>query len=251
MGLMMEFIIIRSCARQIQIACPQHTLNKCMDIFILLLKIASFILGVIAYKTMTPVFVRSLLVLLFLTVLVETIELVFRNELGNCRTFLYNIFSILEMLLWSYFFYRLFENNRRISTLVMVVSICYFIFSLIEFIGPNGLKRFHVNSYRCYSISILLFSVIYLSQIIRKDEIYRPLNDCIFWLCAACIIFQSVFFVHLTVINMTAFQTDFESRRIFNLLLNLANIFYYSLICIAFSATIRNSYNSQLPSSKM
>ncbi len=219
---------------------------------IIFFEILACLTGLAAWKSANPVYLKIIIILLVITSVNETIEeslpMLIKREY---RMIIYNCFSLLEIGFWIFFFSMVFSGNKKLFRLLVTLSGLVLLFSTVELFGYRGWKRLHVDSYRFYSLCIILFSVLYLLKIIKLNDVYYPTKDPLFWFCAGCIIFQSVFFVHLTVINIRAFNNDRESIRVFNTLLDLANIFYYSLLCIGFYTSLRNHWKHKQQFSKM
>ena len=211
-----------------------------MKLLIFLLELLALLAGLLAWKRSRPAAIRTITLLMIFTVSVECYGQFFKTAPYPSYTMLvYNIFSFIEMSCWFYFFYQLYTTPVR-RKIILFLGICYLAFAFVElFTYHNWRYTFHTDSYRLYSLCIIFLSVLYLWDLILRKE-FHPLNkDGVFWLCAGALIFQSVFFVHLTVLNIPSFHKDMASIRAFNQLLDIANVLYYSLICVAYYTSWR------------
>jgi hypothetical protein len=207
--------------------------------------------GLAAWKTANPTYIRILIILLLVTCAVEYGENWLSKDFKRqYRFMIYNAFSLVEMFSWSYFFIKVFSGKKKIIILLLSLLAATLLFTYAELFYYRNPYRFHADSYRFYSLCILTFSVLYLLQVMQFDKIYFPARDGIFWFCAGCIVFHSIFFVHLTVVNIAAFSNDKKSIQVFNTLLNLANILYYSCLCIGFYTSLQTHWKMKQASSK-
>ena len=214
------------------------------------LELLALFTGVLAWKRSRPVAIRRITLLLPFTILVEGYGEIFRIA-GNIPSPVaaYNLYSLGEMLCWFAFFYEIFPSPRR-RKIIIFLGMSYLAFAVVEFCTYHKwLHEFHTDSYRLYCIYIMGLAVLYLSDIMQYKS-YHPLQkDAVFWLCAGALIFQSVFFVHLTVLNIASFRSDFGSIMVWNIVLYFAEILYYGLLCVAFFISWRFASSGRQPSS--
>ncbi|MDB5229661.1 MAG: hypothetical protein JWN76_466 [Chitinophagaceae bacterium] len=219
---------------------------------ILISEIIATLMGLAAWKSARPEYLRIVIALIVLTCLMENTEEFLPHLVKRRFRFLiYNIFSLIEISAWMMFYFNVFKASQRLKLFVIILGITSILFSLTELSIYSTWFRFHVDSYRFYSLSMIFLSVAFLWKLMNLDEIYSIWTDPVFWFAAAAIIFHSVFFIHLTVINIKAFANDPGSISVFNTLLDIANVFYYLLLCIGLYLSLRNYWRFKHPSSKM
>ncbi len=108
--------------------------------------------------------------------------------------FNFNLFTIVEYCLLTYFIYRLIRS-KVLRTIILVMSVVYLVISIYDIIGPD------FNSYDALSSSLetlflILFSVFYLfEQISKPDHIFfYAIPE--FWVIVAILIyFSGTFFL--------------------------------------------------------
>jgi hypothetical protein len=213
-----------------------------MKYVIFLLEVLASLAGLLVWNRSRPQAIRVITIMLLFTVLIECYSqfLQFMPFL-KYRLLIYNLFSFVEMGCWFCFYYRIYPSKAR-RKVILLLGALYVIFSVVELsFYRSWLFSFHTDSYRFYSLCIIFLAVLYLWDTMMKKE-YHPLNtDAVFWLSAGGLIFQSVFFIHLSIFNILSFRRDAASVQAFNLLLDIANIVYYTVICFAFYTSYRLS----------
>lgn len=221
-----------------------------MTIYINIFELVAFCFGLLALWRSRPKHIVTLVTIVGLTCLNELLSKLFVVSTPD-KLLRYNIFSLIEMSAWLIYFSLILKGTKSTKWLILSIWVTVFIFSLIELFGYRGWGRFHTDSYRLYSVSIIVLSVTYLSKTITYNNIYRPVKDPLFWFCSGAMIFHAVFFIQLTIVNMKLFLDDPKSIIIFNILLAVANTFYYSFLCLGFYTSYKSKQQTNLPFSKM
>lgn len=188
--------------------------------------------GLLFFKRLTPLSMRLIVGLLLVTVINETwVAPHVHFYPYYTKNTSYNIFSLLDMGTWLYFFYTLFKGwGRRV---IVGLAVLVYGYSLLELCAAGGWTRFHTDSFRVYDLVIIGCACAYLFQIARM-EYHRTWTDPYFWICSALILFHSIFFLNLTTMRESTYWLFREAGDIFHLLQGTANILYYLLISVAF-----------------
>ena len=210
------------------------------------LELLALCIGLLAWKRPGPAAIRSIILLMAFTVLVEgysEIRLTIRHVPPHM--IVYYAYSLIEMLCWFTFFYRIFPSPIR-RKIIIFLGISYLAFAVWE-LGTyhTWLHQFHTDAYRLYIVYIIGLAVLYLWDVMQHKDFHPLQKDPVFWLCSGILLFQSVFFVDLTVLNIPSFREDGSSVIIWNTLLYVSEIFYYSLLCVAFYISRRFSSSQQ------
>jgi hypothetical protein len=218
---------------------------------ILFVEWLAFLTGLVAWKSARPVYLRIIVALLGFTVLAENFEEWSAPAFkARNRMLLYNLHSLVEITAWFGFYRFVFAENRTMRRVIPVLAAMVLVFTAIEVLGYRGANRFHADSYRFYSVCVIFLSIRYLFTVLNAGHVYYPSREPVFWFAAGSIIFHLVFFVHLTVINIPEFTKDVESINTFVLLLTIANIAYYLLLCTGLCTTFFLRRRSAVPSSQ-
>ncbi len=211
------------------------TIYKCFEIL-------AMIFGLAALHAAKPLYVKLIIFLLVLTVFFEVFFIPFsRSHKLLKRNTIYSIFSLVDMLVWLYFFYGINEKIR-VKKIVICLGIYLLVHSLIE-LQIKGWQSIHPDSFRLYELTILIFSMYYLYCILKKQH-HKLQTDEKFWFCSACIIFHTIFIINFSTIAETKYWKIKNANEVFDTLRSVAIIGYYSLLCIAFFVCIYN-YNQQ------
>lgn len=198
-----------------------------------LCQLAAFITGLIAFKVIRPAFLRTIVLLLALTVVSEIILVPYvkSHHLFN-RNIIYNFFSFFDMLVWYSVFYKILEEYS-VGKWVNITAVITFIWTAKEMTGFNGWHYIHPDSMRFYSFAIIVFSVIYLYQSFKK-EFHPVYTDPFFWICSACIMYHSLTLIKFTTLPQTTFWNLKYADEISSAINNFINLCYYSLLSATF-----------------
>ena len=202
------------------------------------------LLGLITFKYIKPNRLKVLVLLLVISVLTEGCVLVFATNGLVSRNLLYNIFSILDIMTWSFAFYSVFVNRSK-KVLVLILGIVVLIYTLFELTILESLYVFHTDSMKAYNLMIIFSSMIYLydSLTVEYHNIFR---DPFFFIVTGCLLYHSLFFITFTLqaepqlwaeIERMITYKDEQAVKVdqnFFILINIANLFYYSLLCWSF-----------------
>jgi hypothetical protein len=156
----------------------------------------------------------------------------------------YNIFSLVDMTVWFIFFLGMFQKNTE-KKFVIIIAIANLSYSLVEILFIHSWRDFHSDSVRVYDISIIVFSSYYLFLILKK-EYHNLWKDSLFWICVACILYHSTVFINFTsLVESESYWNSKQAYIVYNILQNIANAFYYLLLCGAFFVNYINFKNEK------
>ena len=210
-----------------------------MPVFPFVSEIVALCTGFIFIRYTRLYILRIFFLLLILTVVMEGVLI------PNCkiwwdirRNVVYNIFSLIDMSIWFLFFIRIFLAKRSKFFIAFIWIACLG-FSLIELFYLKSWASFHTDSLRFFNLVAILLSIIYLFQLLKK-EYHLIFSDPVFWLCAAGICFNSIFFVNLSTFAEAKYWKGLEPGRVFYILQCTAMGIYYLFICFAFITSYYN-----------
>lgn len=190
------------------------------------------IVSLVTYRVSEPAYISVLRLLLLLTTIVEVwvIPYVRDNHLFN-RNIVYSLFSLVDMGCWFFILYFLVRSESWVTGLLLLGALSAFGWSFIE-LYSEGLEYLHINSFRYYQVIVILFCLYYLYLLLQKE--YHPIiRDPDFWICSACIMYQSLLFLGFTTLKEINFWKLKNADEVFRILRNITNVFYYLLLCFA------------------
>jgi hypothetical protein len=137
----------------------------------------------------------------------KTKEHVKLPELLNDNNFMYNILSILRVLLFSWYFISLkqsiLKNTKRVLPLLFVV------FTVTNFVWLERFKNFSNNIHVAEVIILMLFTISYFIYILRSDEVHFTRHPS-FWIVTGLFIYETVnLFVFVIYSNISKTDPQF------------------------------------------
>ena len=213
---------------------------------LLIIEYISFIVGLFCLRSLSPKYLRWIVLLLGLTVLNESfiVPYIHIPRIYNRNTS-YNIFSFFDMITWYYVFYRMLLTSK-IKIWILVTAVLVIGYSLVELCFIDNWMILHTGSLRVYSLTIILLSIYYLYRLLC-EKYHNLILDPLFYLCAACLIYQGLLFFNLTTEATLTYWKLRYAVRFFHELQITSNIFYYLLLCIAFLVCYYKYRMSNLP----
>jgi len=208
-----------------------------------ILEFLALIIGALSWQKMYPVYLRMIVLVLLITFINEyvIIQQIEQNYSYISRDIAYNIFSVIDISIWIYVFYKIYLYKRMNRHLFIPATIA-FLYSIIDIFFIYGIRHFHTNSMMLYNLSIILLSGNYLFYSLKK-EYYQPLSDSLFWICAACIGYHSLLFLNFVTIRLPeAYWQELQANKVWVIVSLSANIFYYLLLSIAFLTCFKKGF---------
>ncbi len=189
--------------------------------------------GLLFIDRSRPSYIKALICLVALTFINEFLLVPYiKIHHPLYRNYLYSGFSVMDMLVWLCIFYQLLtERKQRILFWLLAVSCIAG--NAFELSNAIGWQTLHPDSFRFYEMSMIIFSVVYLFEMLKR-EYYSVFKDVNCWLCFACIAFHSIMFLNITTMAQNNYWRLSNAANVFHILMNAANIIYYGLLSIAF-----------------
>jgi hypothetical protein len=145
----------------------------------------------------------------------------------NDNNFIYNILSIVRVLLFSWYFILLKPSNGK--NVKRTLTVLFIAFTIFNFIFLEKFKDFSNNTHAAEVIILLIYTAGYFIHILRSDEMVSA-RDPSFWIATGLFIYEAVnLFVFILYKNLT--KTDAEFAFSLWHVHNVANIVF--CICMA------------------
>jgi hypothetical protein len=209
-----------------------------LKLFMLFLTI-SFIASLFAYfKKPTPLYLKLFPPFLLLTLVIEMIGS-YQSSIDQHNLIMYNFFSVAWICFYM-FITSLLINSRKVKQVVRVTAILYGIGSLVNIIFIQKMKTFHTVTYSFGFLLIVLFCIYYFLELFRLPKSVNLMRNPAFWICSGLLFFCCCSFPLFGFIN---FWGQFKYvRNNFQTIIEILNIFLYSLFTIAFLCVKTRNY---------
>lgn len=203
-----------------------------------LLEIIALLTGLVLFNRIRPVIYRTIVLILFLTVLNEGFaHFKLYEHWGLQKNLLYNIFFFIQVIIFSMIYYTVYTGWRlkRIAAGIGLGTISLSLFFLLY----NGITVFNQFYLITIILGILLLACVYLYALQAKQRVYHLKQDPFFWFSCALIVGNIFFFLFVNMLFVDSFRKDPNSREIFATLNTIGNMLYYSFIIISMLCSLR------------
>jgi len=180
---------------------------------------------------------------LFGTLIIETIGL-YLGSAGRNNLFLYNFFTVIE---FNFYFLVISSwiHRRSIKIVIWLTIIFYTAIAVINILFFQGIKTFHTTTYALGCLLIVIFCIFYFLELFKLPRSVQLWKSPTFWICAGLIFFYSCGFPLFALINYWQ-KISLLVINNFSIILEIMNIFLYSLFIIGFLCSKRRNYISSL-----
>jgi len=177
-------------------------------------------------------------VFLLITLSVELYGIYSTDENKNASTvLLYNLFSILEFTFYSWML-REIIINKTIKKIILFVLIFYPFISLLNIFFIQGKSGFHTVTYAIGCLIIVAWCIYYFYELFLLAHSVRLLKQPSFWICTALLFFYTFTFPLYGLSNLMTGLPKVVLRNL-QTIVDIINVFLYSLFSIAFLCRIR------------
>ena len=172
---------------------------------------------------------------LFVTVSVELFGWWYLSQ-GVRNYVMYNVFTTIEFLFYSYLFYLHFK--KPFLKIIIIIFIPFFILAvMLNMAFIQGLnKTFNTYTFLLGSFFIVIFCCCFFYESVLPDKIDQQLSrQPFFWICCGLLIFYfgsviiNALFEYLRNNDLQA-----EGIRIYGIINHSLNVILYTSFCIAF-----------------
>lgn len=198
-----------------------------------IIQISALLIGLFSYKRIQPPVLRGLLLLLFLTVINESVLTDHRiPALRLNNNLLYNIYLLVDLLVIQWMFYRI-HAFEKIKKLILFSIVTNLLANFIEIQFYSGWLQMHVQSFRLYNISNMLICLYYFRKLII-DHTITLRKDTVFVFCTGLFVYHALLFINFTTVSIPSYWQLPSAMLIFQLLHLSANLIYYASIIAVF-----------------
>jgi hypothetical protein len=205
-----------------------------MDTIILIIQLVTIFTGLVCLRARRPVILCLTLVIVLAAAFVEQVFIPFSSQRWKLPNNVgYNLFSLIDMICWFGVYYSIFSKHRFLGRIVLYSGMLVFVYTIVELFVLQSLYVFHSRSLMCFNTCMILFSGIYIFGITRQEARNFSI-DAAYWLSAAALCFNGIFFINLAGLINSSYWSNPAAVQAFALLQFIAIAIYYLFICIAF-----------------
>lgn len=167
-----------------------------------------------------------------LATLIAELTGAYLNYLQTPNILLYNLFSTVEFCFY-FWIINLVISNVRVKKAILIVSILYAVTTLVNIFFIQGTRTFHTMTYALGCLIVVIFCIYYFLELFRLPKSIQLKNNPAFWICSGLLFFYCCGFPMFGLTNVLSGISRMLVRNLVEIL-NILNIFLYSLFTIAF-----------------
>lgn len=202
--------------------------------------VLSFMVSLVVYSSPRHPYLKIFPPFLFATAVAEFAG----NYLGSIRepnTFIYNFFSVIEFVFYMALI-SLIIKNGKMKKIIRWGALLYAIVSIGNILFFQGMEQFHTVTYSLGCLVIVIICIYYFLELFRSPRSVKLSADPAFWICSGLLFFYCCGFPLYAFMN---FWAGFKwMRKSFTDIVNILNIFLYSLFVISFLCSRTRKYIS-------
>ena len=193
--------------------------------------IAAIVVGFISVRREDLLYRKIFPYFLLLTLAVEFTGQLLKKP-GQPNALIFNIYSIIELLFYAFFFYQEI-SDKKIKEFLKYSSIIITLSSLINIFFFQGIHVFHTYTYSFGCLQMIALGTIYFYYIFKEETKINLLKSPAFWISAGIIFFHTSSVTLITSFNYVA-TLPVKFRRLTQQMLYMVNALFYLLFIIAF-----------------
>ncbi len=200
----------------------------------------SFIISLLIYSSPGHPYLKIFPPFLFASLAAEFTGNYLKN-IHEPNVFIYNFFSVIEFIFYM-FLVSLIIHNRKVKKIIRWSSLLYAIVSIGNILFFQGMERFHTVTYSLGCLVIVAICIYYFLELFSSPRSVKLTRDPAFWICSGLLFFYCCGFPLYAFLN---FWAGFKwMRKSFTDIVNILNIFLYSLFVISFLCSRTRKYIS-------
>jgi hypothetical protein len=202
--------------------------------------VLSFIASFFSFFDARHSYLKLFTLFLFCTLIAEYIGL-YQSSIGKNNLVIYNFFTVFE-----FFFYMqvisLIIKNHTAGKIIRLCSYIYSVVAIAYIVFFEGIKTFHILTYTLGCLVIVAVCIYYFLELFRNPKSVNLSRNPAFWICSGLLFFYCCGFPLYAFLNFWARFRWMTNN--FTDILNILNIFLYSLFTIAFLCSRTPKYTS-------
>lgn len=203
-----------------------------LPLFVFILAI-SFLVSLSVYYKLNPSYsyLKVFPIFLLATLLAEILG-AYLQSLRQNNMPLYNFFTTFEFCVYLYII-SLIIINLGVKKVIRITIILYALIAVINIVFIQKMKIFHTVTYSMGCLLVVSFCIYYFFELFRFPKSVKLKNNPAFWICSGLLFFYCCGFPLYGLINYWSGISTLIVAN-FGHIVNILNIFLYSLFMIAF-----------------
>jgi hypothetical protein len=200
--------------------------------FYLYILAAAIIAGSVLLRRLRPAVLKWFVPFLTLTLIVEITGLI-TSRMNLKNLWMFNFFTCLEFLFYSYFYSKVLENPKWVR-IIRVCMVIYPVLFLANIFWIEGFLRFHTITYRIGSVMIVTWCYLYFRQLMGSPGYISVFRNPVFWISTGLLFFYTGFFFYMSAGYILLYAQLSISRIVWNAISDTLNTLLYTSYLIAF-----------------
>jgi len=177
---------------------------------------------------------------LLATLVVEALGF-YLSKIQEPNVFIFNFFSLIEFIFYMLIIRHIIKS-RKAKKIIAGSSVVYFFISIGNILFFQGIGRFHSITYSLGCLVIVCICFYYFMELFSSPRSAKLSGDPAFWICSGLLFFYCCSFPLYAFLNFwMGFRWMWKS---FTDIINILNIFLYTLFIIAFICSRTRKYIS-------
>ncbi|SNR42306.1 hypothetical protein SAMN04487979_105185 [Flavobacterium sp. ov086] len=199
--------------------------------YIIYLALLSGIIGLFSLNKLPGIKAKSLVILIWFSVLIELVGYYFTQWTGLLNYYVYNFYMFVSISAYILLIRSLLlkYTHRLAGTLFLILFIVSFFLNILYF--KKDVNHSFIYSFATGVLSVMIISCLYLVEIFNSDKILKFKKSVFFWYILGILVFHVPFLPFMLAINWFLIKQD---ESIFSLVLFILNLLAHSCFIIGF-----------------
>jgi hypothetical protein len=199
--------------------------------YVIYFALLSGITGLISLHKLPGIKAKSLVILIWFSVLIEIVGYYFTYWTGLLNYYVYNFYMLVSISAYILLLRSVLQkrNNKISAVLFLVLFVFSFFLNVLYF--ENDLNNSFIYSFAVGVLVVMILSCLYLVEIFNSDKILNFKKSVFFWYILGILIFHVPFLPFMLAIKWFLIKQD---ESVFSLVLFILNFLTHSCYIIGF-----------------
>lgn len=195
------------------------------------LALLSGIVGLFFYHKLPNNKAKSILIMIWLSVLIEFLGINFSKWTGKINYFIFNFYILISFFYYIYLLKLLLNriNNKIIATIFLILFVIFYIINF--FLIQHNFDKTFTNSFTLGVFFVLILSCLYLIEISNSEKILNFKRSIYFWFILGVLLFHLPFLPFMLAIDWFLIE---RVESIYSFVLFILNLLMHSCFIIGF-----------------
>lgn len=199
----------------------------------------SWLVSILSLKKTSPLYLKLFSPFLLVTLLLE-IYTNYLSSTGASNIIYYNFFSVAEFCFYV-FLITFLVREKKAKKYIWASAVLYVPIALVNIIFLQGPDVFHTTTFAAGGLLLATYCIYFFYELFRVPGTGKLEQDPAFWICTGILFFYCCGFPLFGFVNFWGKTVPLVIEN-FSHIINVLNIFQYSLFSIAFLCTKTRKY---------